>query len=328
METWDLWYPGAAATGLPFARGRLDPTDVLWVHSAPKKLDVTVRRFDGSVRARGQVTRAGDYLPMTRLALADGGFAREDRWPSRRRPWVAGDPARRRGRDAGRVVERARRLGVALAAGVLQPPLTTCQPPSGPPLALRASNVTDGQDPGRAARDPVRRRGSRPRGRPAARDRRRLGERQLLWIDFRWPGRESDRFGWSISSGCRTRRRRCLPATRPPRSCCAIPTVCTCAWWRCSRRTPTGRRQAYRRLWPDLDRHRCHQERGHHRPPGPGDRLRPLPRAHPRRYGPRRAERGRLPDGPGRLGPGRLPGARREHRTTDRHARRGGPAHQ
>ena len=28
METWDLWYPGAAATGLPFARGRLDPTDV------------------------------------------------------------------------------------------------------------------------------------------------------------------------------------------------------------------------------------------------------------------------------------------------------------
>lgn len=82
METWDLWYPGAAATGLPFARGRLDPTDVLWVHSAPKKLDVTVRRFDGSVRARGHVTRAGDYLPMTRLALAAAGFAREDRWPT------------------------------------------------------------------------------------------------------------------------------------------------------------------------------------------------------------------------------------------------------
>lgn len=35
-ETWDLWYPGAAATGLAFARGRLDPTDVLWVHSAPR----------------------------------------------------------------------------------------------------------------------------------------------------------------------------------------------------------------------------------------------------------------------------------------------------
>ena len=81
-ETWDLWYPGAAATGLPFARGRLDPTDVLWVHSAPKKVDVTVRRFDGAVRARGEVTRSGGYLPMTRLWLTEGRVEREDRWPT------------------------------------------------------------------------------------------------------------------------------------------------------------------------------------------------------------------------------------------------------
>jgi hypothetical protein len=80
-ETWDLWYPGAAATGLPFARGRLDPTDVLWVHSAPKKLDVTVRRFDGGTRARGLVSRQGGYLPMTRLSLDGDQLAREDRWP-------------------------------------------------------------------------------------------------------------------------------------------------------------------------------------------------------------------------------------------------------
>jgi hypothetical protein len=80
-ETWDLWYPGAASTGLHFARGRLDPTDVLWVHSAPKKLDVTVRRFDGSVRARGQVGRDGGYLPMTRLSVVDAQLRREDRWP-------------------------------------------------------------------------------------------------------------------------------------------------------------------------------------------------------------------------------------------------------
>lgn len=80
-ETWDLWYPGAAATGLPFARGRLAPTDVLWVHSAPKKLAVTVRRFDGSVRAHGLVGREGGYLPMTRLSLEDGALVRDDRWP-------------------------------------------------------------------------------------------------------------------------------------------------------------------------------------------------------------------------------------------------------
>ncbi len=85
METWDLWYPGAAATGLPFARGRLEPADVMWVHSAPKKLDVSVRRFDGTLRAHAQVTRDGDYLPMTRLAIDGKGLRREDRWP------VAGD---------------------------------------------------------------------------------------------------------------------------------------------------------------------------------------------------------------------------------------------
>ena len=81
-ETLDLWYPGAAATGLPFARGRLDPTDVLWVHAAPKKLDVTVRHHDGGVRARSEVTREGGYLPTTRLRVVDGRVEREDRWPA------------------------------------------------------------------------------------------------------------------------------------------------------------------------------------------------------------------------------------------------------
>jgi hypothetical protein len=82
LQTWELWYPGAAATGLPFARGRLDPTEVLWVHSAPKKLDVTVRGFDDRVVARGLTSRDGPYLPMTRLSIADGAMLREDRWPT------------------------------------------------------------------------------------------------------------------------------------------------------------------------------------------------------------------------------------------------------
>ncbi len=33
MQVWDLWFPEAAAQGLPFARGRLDATDVLLVHA-------------------------------------------------------------------------------------------------------------------------------------------------------------------------------------------------------------------------------------------------------------------------------------------------------
>ena len=81
-DIWDLWYPGAAATGLPFARGRLDRTDVLWVHAAPKKLDVAVRGWDGTVRARGEVTREGGYLPMTRLEVTSNTIRREDRWPT------------------------------------------------------------------------------------------------------------------------------------------------------------------------------------------------------------------------------------------------------
>jgi hypothetical protein len=81
-ETWDLWYPGAGATGIPFARGRLDRAEVMWVHAAPRKLDVTVRAWDGTVRARGEVSREGGYLPMTRLEIVDGEVRREDRWPT------------------------------------------------------------------------------------------------------------------------------------------------------------------------------------------------------------------------------------------------------
>ena len=82
IEIWDLWYPGAGATGIPFARGRLDTTDVMWVHAAPRKLEVTVRAWDGTVRARGDVSREGGYLPLTRLEVVGKEIRREDRWPT------------------------------------------------------------------------------------------------------------------------------------------------------------------------------------------------------------------------------------------------------
>ena len=82
MQTWELWYPEAAATGLLFARGRLDPTDVLWVHSAPPNLAVTVRDAGDRVLARAdELRRAGEQLPMTRLWLTGDQIRREDRWP-------------------------------------------------------------------------------------------------------------------------------------------------------------------------------------------------------------------------------------------------------
>ncbi|HEX2222419.1 MAG TPA: hypothetical protein VHK06_07820 [Candidatus Limnocylindria bacterium] len=83
LETWELWYPAAAATGLPFARGRIDPTDVLWVHAAPDRLAVVVRRGDGEPIARGEpLERQTDYFPMTRLARSASEITREDRWPA------------------------------------------------------------------------------------------------------------------------------------------------------------------------------------------------------------------------------------------------------
>jgi hypothetical protein len=82
-HTWELYYPEAAATGLPIARARVDPTDVVWVHAAPPVLAVTVREGDDRVIARGEpLARVGPYLPMTRLARRGDSIVREDRWPA------------------------------------------------------------------------------------------------------------------------------------------------------------------------------------------------------------------------------------------------------
>jgi hypothetical protein len=82
MQTWELYYPEAASTGLPFARGRLDPTEVLWVHAAPPTLSVTVRDAQEQVVARGDMlARAGQRFPMTRLSRQGQEIHREDRWP-------------------------------------------------------------------------------------------------------------------------------------------------------------------------------------------------------------------------------------------------------
>ena len=82
MEIWDLWYPRAGATGLSFARGRLDATDVLWVHAPPDVLTVEVRSEAGERLAYGKdLPRTADR-PMARLTRAGDTIQRADRWPS------------------------------------------------------------------------------------------------------------------------------------------------------------------------------------------------------------------------------------------------------
>ncbi|MDQ2959428.1 MAG: hypothetical protein M3R48_00030 [Candidatus Dormibacteraeota bacterium] len=78
-----LWFPAAAANGLSFARARRDPTDVLWVHSAPALLAVLVREGEERILSKaGELRRDGRYYPMTRLQRDRASIGREDRWPT------------------------------------------------------------------------------------------------------------------------------------------------------------------------------------------------------------------------------------------------------
>ncbi len=81
-QEWDLWYPGAGATGLPFARGRIEGADILLVHAAPPTLAVTVRGDDGRVLAEGKDLEETDDTPITRLTRRGDRIERENIWPA------------------------------------------------------------------------------------------------------------------------------------------------------------------------------------------------------------------------------------------------------
>ena len=81
QQVWDLWYPNAAAQGLPFARGRLDATDVLLVHAAPEALRVEVRDDAGALLAFGDQLARTAERPIARLCRQGERVSREDVWP-------------------------------------------------------------------------------------------------------------------------------------------------------------------------------------------------------------------------------------------------------
>ena len=82
LQIWDLWYPQAAATGVPFARGRLDATNILWVHAAPPMITVEVRSDDGTRLAFAQDLPQTADRPMARLTRQEQAITREDLWPT------------------------------------------------------------------------------------------------------------------------------------------------------------------------------------------------------------------------------------------------------
>ena len=84
LQLWDLWYPQAAATGLPFARGRLDPTNTLIVHAPPPSLTVEIRSDNGRRLAYGQDLAQTADRPMARLTRRGNRVVRQDLWPTQK----------------------------------------------------------------------------------------------------------------------------------------------------------------------------------------------------------------------------------------------------
>ncbi|HEX2993493.1 MAG TPA: hypothetical protein VHP14_01640 [Anaerolineales bacterium] len=82
LQIWDLWYPQAAATGISFARGRLDATNILLVHAAPPMLTVEVRSDDGKRLAYAQDLPQTADRPMARLTMQGERILRADLWPT------------------------------------------------------------------------------------------------------------------------------------------------------------------------------------------------------------------------------------------------------
>jgi hypothetical protein len=85
LETWDLWYPGPGASGLSFARARVNRRDVgerLLVHAAPQKLEVTVRDRSGTVVASGERLERRQPGPMSYLVRKGSAITLEDGWPT------------------------------------------------------------------------------------------------------------------------------------------------------------------------------------------------------------------------------------------------------
>jgi hypothetical protein len=84
-ELWDLWFPSAGATGVSFARARVDGAvagDRVLVHAAPPKLTVEVRGVDGTSIARGEDLERGAPGPMIFLVRDGAAIRLEDGWPT------------------------------------------------------------------------------------------------------------------------------------------------------------------------------------------------------------------------------------------------------
>lgn len=84
LQLWDVWYPQAGATGIPFARGRLAATNTLIVHTPAPFLTVEIRSENGTRLAYGQDLPQTADRPMARLTRRGKRIVRQDLWPTQK----------------------------------------------------------------------------------------------------------------------------------------------------------------------------------------------------------------------------------------------------
>lgn len=82
MQNWMVWYPQAAATGLLLARGFIDETDILLLHSAAPVITVEVTDQNGVRLAVGEDLPKTIDSPICRLQKTGLLITRQDIWPT------------------------------------------------------------------------------------------------------------------------------------------------------------------------------------------------------------------------------------------------------
>jgi hypothetical protein len=82
MHYWQVWYPKAGATGVYVARGAMDPTDSVILHSAPDIATVEVYDENGNQIAKGEDLERTLQSPMCRFTMTGDAVTRKDIWPN------------------------------------------------------------------------------------------------------------------------------------------------------------------------------------------------------------------------------------------------------
>lgn len=85
-QVWELWFPGAGATGLAFARALVAADAAagrVLVHAAPSPLDVVVRdAVSGAPLAQARALERHEPGPMATLVVEDDRVRLLDGWPT------------------------------------------------------------------------------------------------------------------------------------------------------------------------------------------------------------------------------------------------------